>query len=294
MKIIDFQEEMKMRKGEILDIQESAKIEEVIKIKEISRENESSNVEAKSSFATIKPGEARNVIFKEMTRKDVSLERKKKAVSFFKRFGRIILSNKKIALVTVIAIVGSLSTKGLYNSFAVHADSDDTYVSKFNKNVEDKYLKELESLSVSTDEISTEQNEVAPVSTVSEASSEKPKTYFNVDNVNAIFVEEVKGKNSTYTVNVAVTIPTSKIVVKVSDVVDIAYSEEDIEIVSVDIKDSFNREYLSSISVDEKTIKDIESLIEKEKESVREKIYSKSKQEFMDVINKTIKDSINL
>lgn len=307
MKIIDFQEELKNRKGGVLDIQEFSSIEDDIQIKEISRGEETPKIESKSGFATIKPGEARSVISKytskvDMPKKDVSIkgiiskEQKKRVISLLKNFGKVIVSNKKIALTVAILLVGSLSLKGVYNSFGVYADTDADYISEFNRSVEDKYSKELENLAVSEGEVAVtvEQNNVAPVTTNNTPSSEQPKTYFSVPNINAVFTEDVKGKHSTYTVSISVSMPTDKISVKVSNVADITYNEEDIEIVSVDIQDSFNREYLGSISVDEKTIKDIESLIEKEKESIREKVYSKSKQEFMSVIDKAIKESINL
>lgn len=306
MKVIDFQAEKQNRKGEVLDIQDSPKIMDIIEIKEISKGEESSKLESNSGFATIKTGEAKKVTYKrispkkEVLKKDISLkgmvsqEQKRRVISLLKGFGRVLISNKKMALTVAILLVGSLSLKGIYNSFGVYADTDLDYISEFNRNVEDKYSKELENLTVSEGEVAVEQNNVAPATTNNTSSSEQPKTYFSVPKVNAIFTEDVKGKHSTYTVNVEVGIPTDKISVKVSNVVDIAYSEDDIEIVSVDIQDSFNREYLGTISVDEKTVKDIESLIEKEKESVREKIYSKSKQEFMNVIDKAIKESINL
>lgn len=307
MKVIDFQAEKQNRKGEVLDIQDSPKIMDIIEIKEISKGEESSKLESNSGFATIKTDEARRVTYKrvsskkEVLKKDISLkdmvsqEQKRKVISLFKSFPRAIISNKKIALTIAVLIVGGLAVKGLYNSFSVSADTDESYISKFNRDVEDKYLKELEGLSASIGEgdvsdIEQVKSDASPTPTV----SEKSKSYFSVAQVAATFTEDVKGKNSTYTVNVEVAIPTDKISVKVSNVVDIAYSEEDIEIVSVDIQDSFNREYLGTISVDEKTVKDIESLIEKEKELVREKVYSKSKQEFMDVINKSIKESVNL
>lgn len=306
MKVIDFQTEMRNRKGEVLDIQESSNIEEVINVKEISREEYSPKLEAKSRFATIKPGEARRVISREISAKEVSIKNitvkdilsqqgKKKVISFLKNCGKMIISNKKIALAMAVLIVGGLAIKGVYDSFSVNADTDESYISKFNRDVEDKYLKELEGLSASIGEgeVSTSEQaktEVAPAPVL----NEKPKTYFGVAQLTAIFTEEVKGKNSTYTVNVEVAIPTDKISVKVSNVANISYSEDDIEIVSVDIQDSFNREYLGTISVDEKTVKDIETLIDKEKESIREKVYSKSKQEFMSVIDKAIKESISL
>lgn len=294
MKIIDFQSELKNRKGEVIDIREHVLQDN------LNCENENKNVCLSEDvvFATIDRREFKRISPKDIvSSKDIiSQTQKKKVGALFKRFARCILSNKKASLIVIAMFLCFLSAKGMYSFFSVHADSSEnieieTYAASFNKSVEEEYLKKIENLSTVNGEVSVEQqNAPAPVS----REVKQYNNYFSVSKVSACFTEDVKGKHSTYSVLISVAIPTDKISINIGNIADITYSAEDINIESIDIKDNFNREYLASMSVSEKTVKDIETLIEEEKESIREMVNSKSKQEFMNVIDKAIQESINL